>query len=146
MKKTLFLASVLLILSCSSDNKVDNNQFLPPSNVNYQINLNLPQFNPLKFPGNHLVDNTENGSIRGIIIYNIDNTQYAAFELSDPNHSPNNCSAVSVENQTSITATCGCDDGNSYNIVTGQQTSGDGQFGLRRYNVRREGNTLFISN
>ncbi|WP_108807297.1 Rieske (2Fe-2S) protein [Aquimarina spinulae] len=143
MKKTLFLASILLILSCSSDDNGDNNQFLPPSSVNYQINLNLPQFNPLKFPSNHLVDNSENGSIKGVIIYNIDNTQYAAFELSDPNHAPSSCSTQTIDG---ITATCNCDDGNSYNIVTGQQTSGEGQFGLRRYNVRREGNTLFISN
>ena len=77
MKKTLFFASILLILSCSSDDNGDNNQFLPPSSVNYQINLNLPQFNPLKFPSNHLVDNSENGSIKGVIIYNIDNTQYS---------------------------------------------------------------------
>ncbi|WP_438425922.1 Rieske (2Fe-2S) protein [Aquimarina macrocephali] len=143
MKKTLFLASVLLILSCSSDDNGDNNQFLPPSSVNYQINLNLPQFNKLKFPSNHFVDNSENGSIKGVIIYNIDNTQYSAFELSDPNHSPSSCSAQTIDG---ITSTCNCDDGNSYNIVTGQQTSGDGQFGLRRYRVRREGNTLFISN
>lgn len=143
MKKTLFFAGIFLILSCSSDDNRDNNQFLPPSSVNYQINLNLPQFNSLKFPSNHLVDNSENGSIKGVIIYNIDNTQYAAFELSDPNHSPSSCSTQTIDG---ITATCNCDDGNSYNIVTGQQTSGDGQFGLRRYNVRREGNTLFISN
>lgn len=143
MKKTLFLASIFLILSCSSDDNGDNNQFLPPSSLNYQINLNLPQFNPLKFPGNHFVDNTENGSIKGVIIYNIDNTQYSAFELSDPNHSPSSCSTQTIDG---ITSTCDCDDGNSYNIVTGQQTSGDGQFGLRRYRVRREGNTLFISN
>ncbi|EZH74850.1 hypothetical protein ATO12_08920 [Aquimarina atlantica] len=143
MKKTLFFAGIFLILSCGSDDNGDNNQFLPPSSVNYQINLNLPQFNSLKFPSNHLVDNSENGSIKGVIIYNIDNTQYAAFELSDPNHAPSSCSTQTIDG---ITATCNCDDGNSYNIITGQQTSGDGQFGLRRYNVRREGNILFISN
>jgi hypothetical protein len=145
MKKTFFLGSILLILSCSDDNNGDNNQFLPPSNVNYQINLNLPQYVNLRSPGNNFIDRTENGSIRGIIIYNLNNTQYSAFELSDPNHSPNNCSAIEVENGTSVTATCGCDDENSYDIITGQKTSGNG-FGLRRYNVQKEGNTLFISN
>ncbi len=143
MKNSIFLLQIFLILSCSSDDRSDNNQFLPPSSINYQINLNLPQFNPLKFPGNHLIDRTENGSIKGIIIYNIDDSQYSAFELSDPNHSPNDCSTQTVEG---ITSTCECDDGNSYNIVTGQQTSGEGQFGLRRYNIRRDGNTLFITN
>lgn len=143
MKKTIFLVSTLLILSCSSDDNGDNNQFLPPSSINYQINLNLPQYNNLKFPGNHFIDRTENGSIKGVIIYNIDNTQYSAFELSDPNHTPKTCSTQSVEG---ITSTCDCDDGNSYNIVTGQQTSGDGQFGLRRYRIRRDGNTLSVTN
>ncbi|WP_109302289.1 hypothetical protein [Aquimarina sp. AU474] len=143
MKKIVFLFNFILIVSCSSDDGPDNNQFLPNVSINYQINLNLPQFNDLDFPGNHFIDRTQNGSIRGIIIYNIDNVQYSAFELSDPNHTPNTCSTQSVEG---ITSTCDCDDGNSYNIVTGQQTAGEGQFGLRRYSIRRDGNTLSITN
>ncbi|WP_103069339.1 hypothetical protein [Aquimarina sediminis] len=143
MKKIIFLISTLLILSCSSDDNRNSNQFLPPTSINYQINLNLPQFNDLKFPGNHFIDRTENGSIKGIIIYNIDNTQYTAFELSDPNHPPSSCSSQSIKG---ITSTCDCEDGNSYNIVTGQQTSGDGQFGLRNYAIKRDGNTLTITN
>ncbi|WP_062056826.1 Rieske (2Fe-2S) protein [Aquimarina longa] len=143
MKKTLFLISIFLVISCSNDDRNDNNQFLPPSNINYQINLNLPEYNPLKFDGNHFVDKSENGSIKGIIIYHITGDQYSAFELSDPNHTPSSCSAQSIEG---ITATCNCKDGNSYNIITGQQTSGDGRFGLRRYKIRRDGNNLFITN
>ncbi len=143
MQKTLCIVYILIITSCSSDDRADNNPFLPATTINYSINLNLPQFNDLDFPGNHFVDRSANGSIKGIIIYNLDNTLYSAFELSDPNHSPNNCSTQSIEG---IIATCNCDDGNSYNIFTGQQTAGEGQFGLRRYNIRREGNTLFITN
>ncbi|WP_103865241.1 hypothetical protein [Aquimarina sp. I32.4] len=145
MKKILFIISTFFIVSCSSDDNRDNNQFLPPSSINYQINLNLPQFNPLKFPDGRIIDYSENGSIKGIIIYNINNTQYAAFELSDPNHSPSSCSTQKIDG---LTSTCNCKDGNSYNIVTGQKTSGTGtgQFGLRRYNIRRNGNTLFITN
>ena len=143
MKNILFLILPILILSCSSDDRPDTNQFLPPTSINYQINLNLPQFNDLKFPGNHFIDYTANGSIKGIIIYNINNTQYSAFELSDPNHTPSDCSTQDIKG---ITATCNCKDGNAYDIVTGQQISGDGQFALRRYTIRRDGNTLFISN
>lgn len=143
MKNILFLILPILVLSCSSDDRPDNNQFLPPTRINYQINLNLPQFNKLKFPGNHFIDYTANGSIKGIIIYNVDNTQYTAFELSDPNHTPSDCSTQDIKG---ITASCNCKDGNAYNIITGQQTSGDGQFALRRYTIRRDGNTLSISN
>ncbi len=143
MKNIAFLLLTLLIISCNSDNNSDNNQFLPPSSINYQINLDLPQFSDLKFAGNHYVDRTENGSIKGIIIYNINETQYSAFELSDPNHVPSTCSTQTVNG---LTATCDCDDGNAYNIITGQQTEGSGQFGLRPYAIRRTGNVLTITN
>ncbi len=143
MKKILFLLSFILLIACSSDDRPDNNQFLPNVSINHQINLNLPQFNNLKFDGNHFVDRSENGSVKGIIIYSITSTQYNAFELSDPNHPPSSCSTQSIDG---ITATCDCDDGNSYNIFDGQKMTGDGQFGLRRYSIRREGNTLFITN
>ncbi|WP_025742748.1 Rieske (2Fe-2S) protein [Aquimarina pacifica] len=143
MKKIVFLLLTLLILSCSSDDGSDNNQFLPSTSINYQINLDLPQFSDLKFSGNHYVDKTENGSIKGIIIYNLNDTQFSAFELSDPNHVPSSCSTQTING---LTATCDCEDGNSYNIITGQQTEGEGQFSLRAYAIRRTGNILSISN
>ncbi len=144
MKKYFYcFFAIALLVSCSTDDSSDNNPFLPPATFNYQLNLDLPQYNDLKFPGNFFIDNIQGHGIRGVIIYNVDNNLYHAFELSDPNHSPSDCSHQLV---SGITSTCNCNDGNSYNIVTGQQTSGEGGQHLRRYRIRRDGNTLFVSN
>ncbi|WP_459210009.1 Rieske (2Fe-2S) protein [Aquimarina rhabdastrellae] len=144
MKKLFYiLFTVILITSCSTDDASDNNPFLPPASFNYEINLDLPQYNDLKFAGNHFVDRIEGHGIQGVILFHQGNNTYHAFELSDPNHTPNSCSDQAV---SSGVATCRCDDGNSYSIVTGQQLTGEGGQPLRRYRVTREGNILFVSN
>lgn len=145
MNKIVFLVVGLLIISCKkNDDNRDNNPFLPPSAINnYQINLNLPQFNDLQFISGYVEDKSNNGSIRGIGIYNVNDTQYIAFELSDPNRTPSECSTLSVKG---VVATCKCDGCDSeYDILTGQPIAGGGQYGLRRYNIRRDGNTLTIT-
>ncbi|MDY8135019.1 hypothetical protein [Aquimarina sp. 2201CG5-10] len=143
MKRLAFLIfSLLTLISCDSDDRV-NNSFLPNVAVNFEINLNLPEYDNLDFPGGHFVETTAGRGIRGVILYNVNDQQFTAFELSDPNHSPSSCSSQSVDG---IISTCNCNDGNSYNIVTGQQTAGEGQFGLKSYRVQKQGNTLFISN
>ncbi len=143
MKKPLFyLLCAILLTSCSSDdqNRI-NNPNLPDLHFRMQLNLDLPEYNNLQFPGNSYV--TYNYGIRGVVIYNIDNTQYTAFELSDPNHPPNDCSAMEVEG---ITAKCNCEDGNEYNIITGELTEGDGQYSLKPYRLERRGNMIEIYN
>ena len=144
MKKILvFILISTLIFSCSSDDSRTDNPNLPSVPVNFTINLNLPQFNELNFPGNGLVITTDGVGIRGIIVYNINDALYSAFELSDPNIPPSDCSALNV---SGITAESNCGNENVYNIVTGQQLEGEGGFPLLRYNIVRDGNTLFISN
>ncbi len=51
-----------------------------------------------------------------LLIYNLNNDQYMAFELTDPNHVPQPCSSLVVKGTE---ATCSCDDGNEYTIITG---------------------------
>jgi len=145
MKKILFLVSFALIISCSGDDD-QNNPFLPNVSVNFQINLNLPQFNNLKFPGGILVDRTDGRGIKGVIIYNQDDRQFFAYELNDPNVSPSlACSTLTVEG-TRASSTC---DGNErvYEIASlGQLVQGEGEFPLLQYRIRRDGNVLTISN
>lgn len=143
MKKTFFyLLSAILLSACSPDNQNRvNNPNLPDLNFRLQLNLNLPEYNNLQFPGNSFA--TYNDGIRGIVIYNIDNTQYTAFELSDPNHPPSDCSAMEVDG---IIAKCNCEDGNEYNIVTGELSEGEGQYSLKPYRIERRGNIIEIFN
>lgn len=143
IKKTLFLLGFLILTSaCSSDDTTSaNNPYLTDTSFRMDISLNLPEYQNLNFPGNSF--STYNYGLNGIVIYNINNTHYTAFELSDPNHPLSDCSRLTVEG---IIASCNCEDGNSYNILTGELSAGSGQYSLKSYRVRKNGNFLEVYN
>lgn len=130
------------IFSCQPDDDLrNNNPYLTNLSFRLNLNLSLPEYNSLNFPGNSYT--TYNYGINGVVVYNINNTQYAAFELSDPNHELRECSSLTVEG---IIAGCNCEDGNKYNILTGELSSGSGQYSLKPYRVRKSGNILEVFN
>lgn len=137
----LFLG--LVLISCNNDDsRNDNNPNLLSPLINVNLNLNLPQYNPLKFPGNSLILDGE--GIRGVVIYNVNNDLYTAFELSDPNHTPNQCSKMSING---ILATCPCTtDSNVYDIVTGQHQSNEVLYPMQQYLVTRNGDNIQVTN
>jgi hypothetical protein len=141
--KLLILSLVIFLLSaCSQDDELRyNNPYLPNESFRLNLNLGLPEYNNLNFPGNSYV--TYNYGINGVVVYNINSTQYTAFELSDPNHPLRDCSRLTVEG---IIATCTCEDSNAYNILTGEISAGTGQYPLKPYRVRKNGNMLEIFN
>ena len=66
--------------------------------------------------------------------------QFFVYELSDPNHPPNDCSRMSING---IVASCPCSsDTNTYNIVTGQPMTGNGEFPMKAYRAERSGNII----
>lgn len=143
IKKICVLLVFLLVLnSCSTneDNRIDNPNLVDVS-FRLLINLNLPEYNSLNFPGNSY--STYTTGINGVVVYNINNTQFTAFELSDPNHPLNECSTLRVEG---VIAKCDCNDGNSYNILTGELTNGSGQYTLKPYRVVKNGSEIEVYN
>jgi len=146
MKRLIsFLFLVVLLAGCNSDDDnqiLDDNPFLNEPPVSLTLNLNLPQYNPLKFPGNSILINSQ--GIRGIVIYNVNNDLYTAFDLSDPNHIPSGCSRMEIDG---IIARCPCpDDENAYDIVTGQHDSNQNAYPMQQYRAQRSGDVLQISN
>lgn len=137
----LYLLLILPFLGCSGDDELRQNPYLQDITFTARFDLNLPEYNNLKFPGNHFV--TTNYGLKGIVIYNLNNSQYLAFELTDPNHVPQSCSLLSVDG---LEASCNCDDGNVYNIVNGQPVAGEGQYPLKPYRAVLRGNVLEVSN
>lgn len=133
----------LLTLSCSSDDTRNyNNPYLIPTTVNLQLNLNLPQYNQLKYPGNSVT--IYHQGIKGIVIYCVNPDLYIAHELSDPNHLPNECSTMSI---TGAVASCPCpDDDNSYDLITGQHTTSKEKYPMLQYRAKREGNNVRVYN
>ena len=142
LKKLIYSSLCLLLLACSNDDDFrNNNPNLVDLKFNLQLDLDLPQYNNLRYPGNGFT--TYDYGINGIVIYNVNNSLYTAFELSDPNHPLTDCSTLEL-NGTEVS--CQCDDGNVYTIITGQQISGQGQYALKPYRIERIGNVLEISN
>ena len=141
---TLILCSVTLF-SCHNNNDDDNgNNFIPDITFDTAntINTTLPQYNDLEFPGGTVVLNGY--GYNGIVVYYTGN-QYYAFEITDPNHAPTNCSVLTIEGGI---ATCGCDDANSYSIAGGGVPfdGTDVQFSLKPYFVEANGNVIRVYN
>lgn len=144
MIRKVFSLLILLVIfsSCSTnDNDSIDNPNLTDMSFRLNLNLNLPEYNNLNFPGNSY--STYTTGINGVVVYNINNTQFTAFELSDPNHSLRACSTLRVQG---VIATCDCDDENSYNILTGELTKGSGQYSMKPYRVRQNGDMLEVYN
>ena len=143
MKKIAFFLLISLgLLSCSNNDDKIQNPYLVVPLVNLSLNLNLPEYTDLKFPGGSFIVN--NQGIKGIVVYCVSDTQYFASELSDPNHSPNSCSKMEV---TGIIATCSCDDGNKNDIVTGQFTPPNNEkYPMLQYRAERNGDVVNIYN
>ncbi len=140
-----FSSLLMLFLVFNSCSPNDEDRLNNPNliNVSFRLNLDLdlPEYNSLNFPGNSY--STYNTGINGVVVYNINNTQFTAFELSDPNHPLSECSTLRVQG---VIAKCDCNDGNSYNILTGELTNGSGQYTMKPYRVSKNGNTLEVFN
>ena len=143
MKKIAFFLLISLgLLSCSNNDDKIQNPYLVVPLVNLSLNLNLPEYTDLKFPGGSFIVN--NQGIKGIVVYCVSDTQYFASELSDPNHSPNSCSKMEV---TGIIATCSCDDGNTNDIITGQFTPPNNEkYPMLQYRAERNGDVVNVYN
>ena len=137
MKKLLFLFVVILTFSnCSND--IQNNDILPNIPVNETIDLNLPQYINLIVPGGWAY---APGGVKGIIIYNINGTQFKAFERSAPHISPSNCSQMTVEN--GIKMKCSCDD-SEFNILNGAPLTSGITYSAREYLVTNLNPTILL--
>ena len=79
------------LLGCGEDDDTlrQYNPYLIDPQVNTTINLNLPQYNDLNFPGGSSIITSQ--GIRGIVVYRLNEDLFTAFELSDPNHIPSEC-------------------------------------------------------
>ncbi len=143
MKKYFLPFLLLLIVSaCSKDDNRTRNPNLLDINFQFSLDMTLPQYSSLQFPSNPVFVNGPNYGNKGIIIINTGNS-YRAFDASDPNHPPSTCSLLLING---IEGICGCGDGNTYNLFTGQPKGGSLKYPLLEYRVEQNGNILIVSN
>jgi len=142
MRATFLIFSFVLLTTCSDNSTTNPNcRFLLDVGVNVSINLSLPQYSQLEFPGNSVyIPNAGNG---GIIVTNA-GSGFFAWDASDPNHTPNTCSSLEI---SGLEGTCGCEDKNKYSLVNGQPLENPSlPCGLKNYRIEQSGNTLLVSN
>ncbi len=144
--KNVWAAILLLftLLGCDTDDQSINqyNPYLINPQVNIIINLNLPQYSDLNFPGGSAIITSQ--GVRGIVVYRLNEDLFTAFELADPNHIANDCSRMTING---IEASCPCpNEDNTYNIVTGQHKTMPELYPMLGYRIERTGTTLRIIN
>ena len=116
MKKISIILTfiVLTIFTCKKDEISSNCRYLANIEVNYEINLNLPQYNQLNFISNSVyIPNIGNG---GVIVTN-SGTGFLGWDASDPNRIPTSCSIMTINGLECVS---NCPDENSYSLITGQ--------------------------
>ncbi len=138
--KYIALIASMLFFSASGCRKNPNrNPYLQDVSFDISINLDLPQYASLQYPGSSLY--IAQGGIKGIFVFNTGDA-YNAFEASDPNHYPNDCSLMQLDG-TSVLCPC---ENNRYSLTDGHLMSGEGNYGLKPYHVSLNGNMLHIYN
>ncbi len=140
MKNTFIKALIcLLIVSCSKNDTNNNCNYLVNAGVNFNANLNLPQFNNLLTTSNSVyVANQGNG---GVFVINV-GSGLRAWDAADPNHAFSNCSIMTING---INVTCNCDDENEYTLFTGQPLNNpELACGLKEYRVESVGNNSYL--
>ena len=141
MKQIISVLSLLLLMACSNNDRLNNCNKLLDLGVNVSINLNLPQYSQLQFTSNSVyIANQGNG---GIIVTNV-GSNLRAWDAADPNHEFSSCSIMQI---VGANAKCGCADANEYSLFTGGSLGTQLPCGLKEYRVTDTGgNTYTITN
>ncbi len=122
-------------MSCSKDSTSNNNPYLPTYRFNSSvINLNLPLYSALQFPGNVVVYSEAGvGVLNKIFIINT-GSGFLAWDAACPNQELSDCSSMEL---TGIKATCLCDEV-EYSLYSGQAEGM--QYTMLQYRVEDLGN------
>ncbi|MFY0713364.1 hypothetical protein J1D01_06785 [Seonamhaeicola sp. NFXS20] len=141
MKLFYSFICLFVLSACSGSSEENENcNFLLDINVYETINLSLPQYSQLPFPGNSVY--IANAGNAGIIVANT-GVGYFAWDASDPNEIPSDCSTLVP---SGLEATGGCSN-NKYSLVTGEPLENtELQCSLKFYRVEQNGNYLTIYN
>ena len=118
-------------------------QTIPTIRFQYEVNLNLPEFDNLRFAGGTKVIHSI--GYKGVMLINLTGDSFLAWEATCSNHSPESCSKLFVEG---VIGVCSCEDA-QYSLATGQLLNPNGEgtaYPLLNYQIRRANNSLVISN
>lgn len=133
------LAVTLVFLSC--DDSTNEPAFIPNAIVDFEVNINLPQYFDLSRQGGHAFISNEGD--RGIILYRNENLDIIAFESNCSYMPDNDCANVMVD-QTGLFMVDTCCQ--STFDFEGIPTRGPASAPLFKYFTSLNGDFLKISN
>lgn len=132
-----------LFFGCQK-NAVVRNPYLPEMQFNAPVDLNLPQFDNLRYAGGAVL--LPQYGHKGVIVFNLSGNAFLAWEASCPNHLPRSCSQTRI---VGVLAECSCESF-QYSLATGQLLNATEEqtqiYSLVNYRVENLGNRLLISN
>ena len=136
------IALIFLLWGCSRQTS-DRNPYLTEIPFQVEINLNLPQYDNLRFAGGSL--RIDQGGINGLLLLNLNGSQILAWEATCPNHALESCSRLQIEG---VLGRCSCAHAAQYSLATGQWLNPEETtaYPLLNYVTRQSGNILRISN
>lgn len=135
----LIVLGAFLLMQSTCD---QNNQNIPYVPVNFDINLNLPAYNSLNFPGEHLI---LQGGSQGIIVYRYTIDEFVVLDRHSTFDIELNCK-VSVESD-GITLTDAADCSESkWIILDGSVMQGPATLPLHRYRTNWNPPILHVYN
>jgi nitrite reductase/ring-hydroxylating ferredoxin subunit len=130
-------AALMLFFSCDSD----ENSNIPLVQVNYQYNINLPQFLNLQTVGGSV---EVNGGSRGILLYRSSSDEIKALDRHCTFQPSNTCGLISAD-PNRFTATDNCC-GSSFLMNSGDVSKPPASVPLKQYNVIFNDPILTITN
>jgi len=141
---TIIIIPLLLIFSTCKD--PDNDYYdIPDVYVNYLLNMDLPQYADLKFPGGFVY--VANEGYNGIIVYHTLDDQYIALERTCTYQPLEECSVIYADD-SGLFLRCGKEEGrccDSKFEMDGTVLKGPALYPLKPYLVSRMGNNLTIT-
>ncbi len=122
----LVVVGAFLLLQSSCE---QNNQNIPYVPVNFDLNLNLPSYNSLNYPGEHLI---LQGGSKGIVVYRYTTDEFVVLDRHSTFDVTQGCN-VTVESD-GITLSDDNDCSNSkWLILDGSVMQGPATLSLHRY-------------
>ena len=116
-------------------------QGIPNVNVDVCIYIQDPSYQNLAGIGSWAY--VEGGS-KGIVVYNLDNETYLAYERHCPYEPENTCSQVSIDDSNFFLEDTCCT--SKYQLVDGSVVSGPASLPLKAYRTSFDGNIIRIWN
>ena len=146
---------VILILLCTSLCQVTSckknsaTELIPTGPVNISIDLNLPAYTRMRFPGEFIF---LEGGIKGVLLIHDFDDKWYAFERTCAFEPLNLCSKLQIDTN-GLAIRCGTIENGAYQkccdskyTYSGFPTAGPAQGALARYNVSRLGNVVSVYN